>query len=74
MSLDHFSQFYKTYYSSDVIGAEIAGAYKNVLAIASGICEGLNLGKKCTSFTNSKRSYRDAKIWEKHFGAKNLHF
>ena len=40
-----FPNFIKTYYSSDVIGAEVAGAYKNVLAIASGICEGLNLGK-----------------------------
>jgi len=40
-----FPLFIKTYYSEDVIGAEIAGAYKNVLAIASGICEGLNLGQ-----------------------------
>lgn len=39
-----FPNFIKTYYSKDIIGAEIAGAYKNVLAIASGICEGLNLG------------------------------
>ncbi|NQY94053.1 MAG: NAD(P)H-dependent glycerol-3-phosphate dehydrogenase [Campylobacteraceae bacterium] len=39
-----FPPFLKTYYSEDVIGAEIAGAYKNVLAIASGICEGLHLG------------------------------
>ena len=39
-----FPTFLKTYYSKDVIGAEVAGAYKNVLAIASGICEGLNLG------------------------------
>ena len=40
-----FPDFIKTYYSSDVIGAEISGAYKNVLAIASGICEGLKLGQ-----------------------------
>jgi glycerol-3-phosphate dehydrogenase (NAD(P)+) len=40
-----FPKFIKTYYSDDVIGAEIAGAYKNVLAIASGICDGLNLGQ-----------------------------
>ncbi len=40
-----FPKFIKTYYSDDVIGAEIAGAYKNVLAIASGICDGLKLGQ-----------------------------
>ena len=39
-----FPPFIKTYFSDDIVGAEIAGAYKNVLAIASGICKGLNLG------------------------------
>lgn len=40
-----FPGFIRTYTSDDVIGAEIAGAYKNVIAIASGICEGLGLGQ-----------------------------
>lgn len=39
-----FPSFMKTYISDDVVGAEICGAYKNVLAIAGGICDGLNLG------------------------------
>lgn len=39
-----FPPFIKTYASDDVTGAEIAGAYKNVIAIASGVCEALNLG------------------------------
>ncbi len=36
---------FRPYWSSDMIGAEIGGAVKNVLAIACGIVEGLGLGK-----------------------------
>jgi glycerol-3-phosphate dehydrogenase (NAD(P)+) len=35
---------FRTYGSSDVIGAEIGGAVKNVLAIACGVVEGAGLG------------------------------
>ena len=34
----------RIYASDDVVGAEIGGAVKNVLAIATGICDGLGLG------------------------------
>jgi glycerol-3-phosphate dehydrogenase (NAD(P)+) len=36
---------FRPYYSEDVIGAEIGGAVKNVLAIACGVVEGLGLGQ-----------------------------
>ena len=35
----------RPYYSDDLIGAEIGGAVKNVLAIACGVVEGLGLGQ-----------------------------
>lgn len=42
--VDALPSFIKGYVSSDVVGAEVSGAYKNVIAIASGVCEGLKLG------------------------------
>ena len=68
-----FPNFIKTYYSNDVIGAEVAGAYKNVLAIASGICEGLNLGKNAQASLIS-RGLVEMQRFGKHFGAKKSSF
>jgi glycerol-3-phosphate dehydrogenase (NAD(P)+) len=34
----------RVYSSPDVVGVEVAGAVKNVMAIASGICDGMKLG------------------------------
>ncbi|HMS25796.1 MAG TPA: NAD(P)H-dependent glycerol-3-phosphate dehydrogenase [Burkholderiaceae bacterium] len=34
----------RIYANDDVIGVEVGGAVKNVLAIATGLCDGLNLG------------------------------
>jgi glycerol-3-phosphate dehydrogenase (NAD(P)+) len=34
----------RIYYSSDLVGVEVAGAVKNVMAIAAGISDGLGLG------------------------------
>jgi len=68
-----FPDFIKVYYSADVIGAEVAGAYKNVLAIASGICEGLNLGKNAQASLIS-RGLVEMQRFGKKFGAKKSSF
>ncbi|HET7731917.1 MAG TPA: NAD(P)H-dependent glycerol-3-phosphate dehydrogenase [Usitatibacter sp.] len=39
------SQRLRLYSSTDVIGVELGGAVKNVVAIAAGICDGLKLGR-----------------------------
>ena len=36
---------FRPYFSADLIGAEVGGAVKNVLAVASGVVEGLGLGQ-----------------------------
>jgi len=68
-----FPEFLKTYYSKDVIGAEVAGAYKNVLAIASGICDGLKLGNNARASLIS-RGLVEMERFGKHFGAKKSTF
>jgi glycerol-3-phosphate dehydrogenase (NAD(P)+) len=38
------SSYFRTYTHTDVIGVELGGALKNVMAVATGIAEGLGLG------------------------------
>ena len=63
-----FPSFIKTYTSKDVIGAEVCGAYKNVLAIASGICDGLKLGNNARASLIA-RGLVEMRRFGKFFGA-----
>jgi glycerol-3-phosphate dehydrogenase (NAD(P)+) len=38
------TDFFRVYASSDVIGLEISAALKNIIAIATGVCDGLGYG------------------------------
>jgi len=38
------NDYFRVYANSDIIGVEVGGATKNVIAIASGICQGLGFG------------------------------
>lgn len=68
-----FPSFIKTYLSSDVVGAEVAGAYKNVIAIAAGICDGLSLGNNARASLISRGLVEMHRFGES-FGAKSESF
>ncbi|HET7712857.1 MAG TPA: NAD(P)H-dependent glycerol-3-phosphate dehydrogenase [Thermoanaerobaculia bacterium] len=43
------SPTFRLYHSDDVVGVELAGSLKNVIAIAAGVLEGLGLGSNTTA-------------------------
>jgi len=65
--------FIKGYVASDVVGAEVAGAYKNVIAIAGGVSDGLELGNNARAALISRGLVEMTRFGE-HFGAKNETF
>jgi glycerol-3-phosphate dehydrogenase (NAD(P)+) len=60
---------FRPYYSDDLIGAEIGGAVKNVLAIACGVVEGLGLGLNARSALIA-RGYAEMLRFGEALGAK----
>ncbi|MCK4440949.1 MAG: NAD(P)H-dependent glycerol-3-phosphate dehydrogenase [Sulfurovaceae bacterium] len=66
---DAFPDFIRGYIDSDVVGAEVAGAYKNVIAIASGVCDGLKLGNNARASLISRGLVEMTRFGE-YFGAK----
>ncbi len=70
---DALPDFIKGYVDDDVIGAEISGAYKNVIAIASGVCDGLGLGNNARAALISRGLVEMTRFGEA-FGAKTETF
>lgn len=70
---DFLPKFIKGYVSDDVIGAEVSGAYKNVIAIASGVCDGLGLGNNARAALISRGLVEMTRFGEA-FGAKTETF
>ncbi len=64
-----FPDFIKGYVDDDVIGAEVGGAYKNVIAIAAGVCDGLQLGNNARAALIS-RGLVEMSRFAAAFGAK----
>ena len=70
---DHLPDFIKGYISDDVVGAEVSGAYKNVIAIAGGVCDGLGLGNNARAALISRGLVEMTRFGEA-FGAKTETF
>ncbi|AFI04374.1 NAD(P)H-dependent glycerol-3-phosphate dehydrogenase [Helicobacter cetorum] len=65
--------FIRSYAQADIIGGEIAGAYKNVIAIAGGVCDGLKLGNSAKASLLS-RGLVEMQRFGAYFGGKTETF
>ncbi|HIP19065.1 MAG TPA: NAD(P)H-dependent glycerol-3-phosphate dehydrogenase [Sulfurovum sp.] len=66
---DALPEFIKGYVDDDVVGAEVSGAYKNVIAIAGGVCDGFSLGNNARAALISRGLVEMTRFGEA-FGAK----
>ena len=64
---------FRTYSSTDVVGCELGGSLKNVIAIAAGIADGLGFGDN-TKATVMTRGLAEMARFSVQFGAKPLTF
>lgn len=64
-----FPSWIRLYVENDVVGGEVCGAYKNVIAIAGGICDGLGLGYNAKASLVARGLVEMARFGQ-YFGAK----
>jgi len=62
------NEYFRVYSSLDIIGVEVGGAVKNVIAISAGICQGLQLGDN-TMAALLTRGLQEIVRLGKHYGA-----
>ena len=67
------SNYLRVYTSADIIGVELGGSIKNIIAIASGICDGLGLGDN-TKAALITRGLMEIIRMGVHLGAKEATF
>ncbi len=67
-SLLHNSDYFRVYSSTDLIGAELGGALKNIFALAAGLLRGQGLGDNATAALICRGLVEMGKIYA-HFGA-----
>ena len=65
------NNYFRVYTSDDLIGCEFCGALKNVYAIASGICSGLEMGDNARAALVT-RSIAEIRRFLHHYGANDI--
>jgi len=68
-----FTPYFRTYTNNDVIGVQMGGAVKNVIAIAAGVCDGLELGDNAKAALIT-RGLMEINRFGKKVGARPLTF
>lgn len=56
------SSIFRVYVNEDIIGVEIAAALKNIIALAVGICDGLNLGDNTKAALMTRGLFEIARV------------
>lgn len=56
------SKSFRVFTSQDVVGLEVGGAVKNVIALAAGMCEGLDLGTNAMTALVTRGCYETQRI------------
>lgn len=59
------TEFFRVYEWDDIIGVEISGSYKNVIAISAGIVDGLNLGNNAKASLITRGLHEIVKLGKK---------
>ncbi|MEF3280811.1 MAG: NAD(P)-dependent glycerol-3-phosphate dehydrogenase [Elusimicrobiota bacterium] len=66
-------KYFRVYENDDIVGTELSGALKNVIAIAAGMCDALGLGNN-TKAALITRGLNEIRKFGKKFGAKDITF
>ena len=53
------SNMFRVYTNEDIVGVELGGALKNIIALAAGVCDGLDYGDNAKSNSHNARPCRD---------------
>ncbi|MCX7641994.1 MAG: NAD(P)-dependent glycerol-3-phosphate dehydrogenase [Elusimicrobiales bacterium] len=73
LQLIFHTSYFRVYENDDIVGCEISGALKNVIAIAAGMCDALELGYN-TKAALITRGLNEIRRIGKIFGAKDITF